>query len=213
MIEIAGKPVLAYNVELLARAGIREAAINLHYLPESIRNYFGDGRDFGVAITYAHEPELLGTAGAARSLAAFLRNGDFLVVYGDNLSTIDLAALAALHRDKRADLTLAVYHREDPGASGIVAFDADSRVTRFLEKPAGNEVFSHWVNAGYLVANGSVLDRIPADRPSDFGRDVIPRLVDSGARVYAYPMTERLWWIDSLADYDRTKAEFEGNQP
>lgn len=207
MIEIAGKPILRYNLELLARAGIREAAINLHHSPESIRAYCGD-ECAGIRITYAYEPELLGTAGAARNVAEFLRGDDFAVVYGDNLSTIDLNKLIATHLEKDADLTLALFHRDDVGASGIVGLDDDDRVTRFLEKPREEEIFSHWVNAGYLVAKPSVLDAIPGGA-SDFGRDVLPQLLARGARIYGYRMTEDLWWIDSPADYERTVAAFE----
>ncbi|MBV8155974.1 MAG: nucleotidyltransferase family protein [Candidatus Eremiobacteraeota bacterium] len=212
MIEIGGKPILQYNLELLARAGVRETAVNLHYMPDVIRGFFGDGSAFGMALTYSYEPVLLGTAGAARNVAEFLRGDDFLVVYGDNLSTIDLTAAIARHREKFADLTMAVYHREDPAASGIAALDGDDRVTDFLEKPAEHEVFSRWVNAGYLIARSTILDRIPSDRPSDFARDVIPALLGAGAAVYAYRMTERLWWIDSPADYERTRADFEGKR-
>jgi NDP-sugar pyrophosphorylase family protein len=208
MIEIGGKPILRHNIEMLGRAGVRQAVINLHYFPERICEYFGDAFS-GVALSYSYEPQLLGTAGAARNCAAFLRDGDFIVAYGDNLSTIDLRKLVALHRERDADVTLAVFHRDDVAASGIVELDADDRVTRFLEKPREDEIFSHWVNAGYLVAKPSVLDAIPADRPSDFGRDVLPQLLARGARIYGYRMTERLWWIDSPADYERTLASFE----
>jgi NDP-sugar pyrophosphorylase family protein len=211
MIEIGGQPILRHNLQMLARAGVREAVINLHYLPECIRDYFGR-ECAGIALSYSYEPELLGTAGAARNCAAFLRDGDFIVAYGDNLSTIDLGKLLALHRERDADVTLAVFHRDDVAASGIVGLDADDRVSRYLEKPREDEIFSHWVNAGYLVAKPSVLDAIPADRPSDFGRDVLPQLLARGARVYGYRMTERLWWIDSLADYEHTRAAFETPQ-
>jgi mannose-1-phosphate guanylyltransferase/phosphomannomutase len=208
MIEIAGKPILRYNLELLARAGVSEAVINLHHRPESIRGVLG-GECESVAISYAYEPELLGTAGAARNVADFLQGDDFVVVYGDNLSTIDLGKLIAMHRETDAAVTLAVFHREDVGASGIVGLDDSGRVTRFLEKPREDEIFSHWVNAGYLVAKPGVLDEIPANGPSDFGRDVLPHLLARGARIYGYRMTEDLWWIDSPADYERTVAAFE----
>jgi NDP-sugar pyrophosphorylase family protein len=210
MIEIGGKPILRYNLEALARAGVRDATINLHYRAECIRDYFGD-ECAGMALKYSYEPELLGTAGAARNCSEYLRATDFLVVYGDNLSTIDLGKLVARHRERDADVTLAVFHRDDVAASGIVGLDASDRVTRFLEKPREDEIFSHWVNAGYLVAKPSVLDVIPADRPSDFGRDVLPQLLARGARIYGYRMTERLWWIDSPADYERTRATFEAS--
>jgi mannose-1-phosphate guanylyltransferase len=208
MIEIGGKPILQHNLETLARAGVREAVINLHHLPERIREYFGD-ECAGVSLSYSYEPELLGTAGAARECSTFLRDDDFIVAYGDNLSTIDLDKLVALHRRRDADVTLAVFHRDDVGASGIVGLDAADRVTRFLEKPREDEIFSHWVNAGYLVAKPSVLDAISPDAPSDFGRDILPQLLARGAHIYGYRMTERLWWIDSPADYERTLATFE----
>ena len=141
MIEIGGKPILRHNIEMLGRAGVRQAVINLHYFPERICEYFGDAFA-GVALSYSYEPQLLGTAGAARNCAAFLRDGDFIVAYGDNLSTIDLRKLVALHRERDADVTLAVFHRDDVAASGIVELDADDRVTRFLEKPREDEIRS-----------------------------------------------------------------------
>ena len=213
MIEIGGKPVLQYNLELLARAGITDVVVNLHYRPDAVRDYFGDGSAFGLNLTYEYEPELLGTAGAVRNVALKWRGGDaFVVAYGDNLSTIDLRALVAAHRDKNSDLTVALYRRDDPGSSGIAALDDDDRIVRFLEKPGKEEIFSRWVNAGYLVASPSVIEAIPQRAPSDLGRDVLPALLGRGAALYGYRMTESLWWIDSLEDYHRTKAEFEGPQ-
>jgi NDP-sugar pyrophosphorylase family protein len=209
MIEIGGKPVLQHNLELLARAGVSEAVVNLHHLPDVIRDYFGDGRSFGVPLTYLYEPELLGTAGAARNAAALLGDGAFLVVYGDNLSTIDLGKLIAHHHAKRADLTVALYRRDDPASSGIAALGEDDAILRFAEKPPAGEIFSNWVNAGYLVVEPHVLERIPASTAYDFGRELLPRLVAEGARVFGYRMTEALWWIDTPADYASTQAAFE----
>jgi len=208
MIEIGGKPILQYNVELLARAGVREAIVNLHHHGEVIRAYFGDGSAFGVSLSYVDEPELLGTAGAARNVAGYLSGDDFVLVYGDNLSTIDLGATIAQHRRTGADLTMALYHREDVGASGIVEIDERDRLTRFLEKPRPEEVFSHWVNAGYAVAKPWILGVIPGGRPSDVGRDLLPELLARGAKLYGYRMSEKLWWIDSPQDYERTLAAF-----
>lgn len=213
MISIGGKPILQYNIELLARAGVRDVIVNLHHRPDAIRNYFKDGAAFGVSIAYEYEPELLGTAGAARNLAGRLDAGDFLVIYGDNISTIDLRKLLALHLQKGADVTLALYERPDVTASGIVEVDDDDRVVRFLEKPREDEVFSHWVNAGYLVARPWVLNAVPEGRVADFGRDVLPQLLATHARIYGYRMSEELWWIDSFDDYERTRAAFERPEP
>lgn len=208
MIEIGGKPILQRNVELLVNAGVCEILINLHYLPNVITSYFGDGRSFGADIHYVSESVLLGTAGTARNARSFFNEEPFLVVYGDNLSTIDLRRLIGLHVDRAADATIALYARPDPGASGIVAFSEEGRITRFKEKPRENEIFSKWVNAGYYVMEPSILSAIPDTYPSDFGRDVFPRLLENGAKLYGYAMSEQLWWIDSPSDYERAKKAF-----
>ncbi|HEV3153081.1 MAG TPA: nucleotidyltransferase family protein [Candidatus Baltobacteraceae bacterium] len=208
MIPVAGTPILEYNVRLLAEHGVRDLTINLHHQPEVITEYFGDGSRFGVKIRYSYEPELLGTAGAVAAVRDLFEE-DFLLVYGDNLSDCNLTALLELHFDRRAALTMALYRREDPQASGIVGVDDDGRVTQFLEKPRPDQVFSNWVNAGYLAISPSVAGAIPSGRPSDFGRDVFGALLDAGRPVYGYRMTEQLWWIDSLADYERTQRQFE----
>ena len=72
MVPVGGRPVLEHLVALLRLHGIREIAITLHYRPEAIIEYFGDGQKFGVEITYSHEEQLLGSAGAARALDTFL---------------------------------------------------------------------------------------------------------------------------------------------
>ena len=208
MIEIGGKPILQRNIELLVGADVCDIIINLHYCPDAITRYFGDGHAFGAKIQYVYEDTLLGTAGAARNVAGFLRDQDFVVVYGDNLAALGLTKMLELHRVRGATMTMALYHREDPRASGIVALGPDDRITRFLEKPTNDEIFSHWVNAGYYVASPEVLDAIPETMPADFGRDVLPVLLRDGAGLYGYRMTEQLWWIDSIEDYEYTQRHF-----
>jgi NDP-sugar pyrophosphorylase family protein len=210
MLPLGGKPLIEHNVLLLARHGCLEIAINLHYRPEVIRAHFGDGSGFGVKIRYSKEAELLGTAGAVKRLEEFFKGGTFLVLFGDNFTDCRLDRLLAMHRDRRADCTVAVFHREDVGASGIVEMEEDGRVRRFLEKPAPDQVFSQWVNAGVLAVEPSVLDWIPAGQACDFGRDVFPALLAGGRPVYAYPMRdERLLWIDSPEDYRRSQEQME----
>ena len=200
MVPIAGRPILEYNIRLLAKHGIRELVVNLHHYPDMVVDYFGDGQAWGVSITYSYEPVLLGTAGAVKKVEA-LFDSTFLMVYGDNLTTCDIGQLCSFHREKKAVGTMALFHRDDPTASGIVGLDEDDRIICFLEKPELHQVFSHWVNAGLLVLEPEVLYYIPADRPSDFGRDILPALIDAGRPLYGYQMSEGLWWIDTLEDY------------
>ena len=97
MLPVAGRPVLAHIIEWLWRYGIHQVAINLHYHPEVVREYFDDDSWREIEITYSEEPVLLGTAGGVKKMEAFF--GDpFLVVYGDVLTDLDLGALLAFHQ-------------------------------------------------------------------------------------------------------------------
>lgn len=208
MIQVGGKPIIQHNIELLARHGFDKIFINLHYQPAAIVDALGDGRRFGVSIAYSYEERLLGTAGAADKLAREL-DGAFLLVYGDNLSDINLTALRALHEKRDAAATIAVFKRADVAQSGVVGINDNGKVYAFQEKPRPDRAFSNWVNAGYIFFSERVFKYIPQDSPSDFGRDVLPMMLEAGERLWAYRMQEKLWWIDSLADYERTLREFE----
>jgi len=199
MMPIAGKPVLAHNLELLARHGVREVVVNLHHRAGCIVEYCRDGSRFDLAITYSLEPVLLGTAGAVKRAAARF-SSTFFVLYGDNLSTCDLSRLLAFHRRCGGVATLAIFEREDPTAGGIVALDGDGRVRRFVEKPDPSEVFSHLVSAGIFVLEPALIAEI-GEGTRDFGRDVFPALLARGFPLFGYRMSEQLWWIDTPADY------------
>ena len=209
MVKIAGRPILEHNVERLKSHGVRDLVINLHYQPDGITAHFGDGSRFGVRITYSFEPELLGTAGAVREVAARF-DAPFFVWYGDNLSDCRLDRLWQSHRARGGVATIALHHRDDPTQSGIVGLDAGDRITRFLEKPRAEEVFSHWVSAGIFVLEPRALDAIAADGPADFGRDVFPALLERGEAIYGYRMAEdeHLWWVDTPDDYASVQSAF-----
>lgn len=211
MLSIGGRPIIEHNVRLLRASGVDHIVINLHHRPHPIVAHFGDGRAFGVAIEYSYEPTLLGTAGALGKVRDQFAAEDFFLVYGDNLTTCDLGALQRLHQCRRSVLTMALFHRADPTASGIVGLDAHDRIVRFLEKPKTHEVFSNWVNAGYLMLSPNVLELIPESGPSDFGRDIFGRLLSEGSRIYGYRMSERLWWVDTPEDFARTQEDVARN--
>jgi NDP-sugar pyrophosphorylase family protein len=207
MIPIAGAPILEHNVRRLAQHGFNEIVINVHHKGDIIEEHFGDGARFGTHISYSREERLLGTAGGVKRAMPML--GDqFLVLYGDNLSLCDFSALFRRHIDSGARMTMALYHREDPRASGIVEVGEDWRVHRFLEKPASHQVFSNWVNAGVLALDARAMSLVPENEPSDFGRDVIGRLLEREEPVFGFPIGEGLWWIDTLDDYERTVQFF-----
>lgn len=148
MIEYKGKPVLQHNVELCARFGIRELFINTHHLPHVIKNYFGDGRTFGVKIEYSFEETLLGTAGELNNVREQLSDGPFFVLYGDNCSDFDLGSLEKEFQTHGCIGVIGFHYREDVSQSGVGEFASDGRITRFVEKPVSGVTACHWVNAG-----------------------------------------------------------------
>lgn len=183
MVPVGGRPVLEHLLALLRLHRIDEVAINLHYRPDVIVDYFGDGKKFGVEITYSREVELLGSAGGVRALDAFLTD-TFVVLYGDVLTDIDISALVARHRVTGAAGTIALYEVSDPSRCGIAEVDASGRITRFVEKPAPGAVAGNLANSGILVLEPSVIREIPPGEPYDFGLHLFPRLLDQGVPLF-----------------------------
>lgn len=204
MLPVGGRPLLEHVIGRLRDAGIVEIFVNLHHRGDLVTGHFGDGTAFGVSLRYSHEPELLGTAGAAKKLEAELGER-FVVHYGDNFVEVDLAAMLAAHARSAATATIAVFPAEDVGASGVVEIDGRDRLRRFVEKPAPGETTSRLVNAGVYVLERAALAAVPAGRFCDFGRDVFPALLAAGRDVRAFRLSGRVIGIDtpeSLAALD-----------
>jgi NDP-sugar pyrophosphorylase family protein len=211
MLPIGGRPILEHLIDLLRRHGVTEIAINLHYKPEVIVDYFGNGARFGVSITYSREPELLGSAGAVKRLADFWTE-TFLVLYGDVLTNLDLTALVAQHWASGAQVTVALYEVEEPTRCGIVDLTDDGRIVRFVEKPAPEAVFSNLANAGIYVVEPEVLRHIPADQPFDFGRDLFPVLLEAGVPLSGHRAIGYVLDIGSSERYQQAEADWQAGR-
>ena len=183
MVPIVGTPLLERTLLWLAGEGVSEAAINLFHRPQAIPDYFGDSFQ-GITLHYFFEDTLRGTAGGLKAAESLFRDAPFFVVYGDNLIQADLRRLLDYHAAHSGVGTVGLFRHPNPTAAGIVAVEADGRITRFVEKPPAEEVFSDLANAGVYVLNPAVLDAIPSDGPSDFGRDIFPRLLADGLPLY-----------------------------
>ena len=209
MLPVNGEPLLAITIAGLRNQGVKDIAINLHHHREAIMDYFGDGSRFGVQITYSHEPELLGTAGAARNLADFL-DETFFIVYGDVLTNLSYRALARFHHQKDAALTISLYRVEDPTQVGLVGIDKDWRVMDFIEKPRPEEVFTDLANSGVLVCEPAILSYIPPDSFYDFGRDLLPQMLAAGESLYGVPLAQDEYLIDigTPEKYQRAQHEW-----
>lgn len=198
MLPIQGRPLLEYIICHLARHHFNQIAINLHFMPEVIHTYLGDGSRFGVQIEYSYEPELLGTAGGVKKMADFLGKDEvFLVHYGDVITDQDFTAMLDFHRQHQALTTLLLHQRAY--SNSVVSLDAEQRIIGFLERPTDGErrgVQSPWVNSGICLCAPSILNDIPDDTVCDLPRDIFPKLIQS-RRVFGFPLSGYRCAIDS----------------
>lgn len=183
MVPIVGTPLLERTLFWLADQGVTEAAVNLFHRPQVIPDYFGD-RFADIRLHYFFEETLRGTAGGLKAAEQVFRDAPFFVIYGDNLIRADLRRLLGFHNSQGGVGTVGLFHHPNPTAAGIVAAEPDGRITRFVEKPPADQVFSDMANAGVYVLDPAVLEVIPSDIPSDFGRDIFPRLLALGQPLY-----------------------------
>ena len=169
MLDVAGRPILEWILRHLASHGVRRVALNLHFMPDAIRDHFGAGQDLGIEITYSHEEELLGTAGAASALADFLSADDeFMLHYGDVVTDQDFGAMLDFHRAHTGVMTILVHERAV--SNSVVEMAADGRVERFLERPdeaARQAVDSRLVFSGISICDRAALGSFPAGGPAD----------------------------------------------
>jgi NDP-sugar pyrophosphorylase family protein len=201
------RPVIEHIVLDLKKHGFLDIRVNVHYLGSVIEQGLGDGSRLGVNISYAHEEKLWGDAGSVKRSEDFFHGETFLVVGGDDISDIDLSGLMQMHRDKKAASTIATTEVEDPSQFGIVVTDPDGRITRFLEKPKGSDVFSKMANTGVYVFEPGVFDLIPKDTFYGFGSDVFPQLLAEGRPLYGFA-TQSYWKdVGNLQVYRQTNFD------
>ncbi|MFB8787296.1 MAG: mannose-1-phosphate guanyltransferase [Potamolinea sp.] len=210
MVPILNRPIAEHIINLLKRHQITEVVATLHYLPDVMRDYFQDGSDFGVQMTYAvEEDQPLGTAGCVKNIAELL-DETFLVISGDSITDFDLTAAIEFHKSKKSKATLILTRVPNPIEFGVVITDEQMRIRRFLEKPSSSEIFSDTVNTGTYILEPSVLDYLPMNQECDFSKDLFPLLLDKKEPMYGY-IADGYWCDVGHLDAYR-EAQYDGLQ-
>jgi mannose-1-phosphate guanylyltransferase / phosphomannomutase len=192
MLPVANRPIMEHVLRLLKRHGFDETIVTVQFLAALVRNYFGDGEEFGMSLQYATEEMPLGTAGSVRNAEDALRDEPFLVISGDALTDMDLTAMVKFHKEKGALVTVGLARMPNPLEFGIVITQEDGRIQRFLEKPTWGQVFSDTVNTGLYVMEPEVLAEVPPGEMVDWSGDVFPKLLKRGAPLFGY-VSDRYW--------------------
>ena len=193
-VPVANKPIIQHIFELLQCHGITDIAVTLYYLADEIESFFGDGSELGLKLSYSIEDVPLGTAGSVRKACEMLGRERVIVISGDALTDIDLDDVVRFHESKSAMATIVTTRVPNPLEYGIVVFDDEGRIRRFLEKPSWGQVFSDTVNTGIYVLEPEVFDYIDSGRSVDFSQDVFPKLLHGGERLFGFVTTD--YWCD-----------------
>ena len=206
LVPVLDRPVVAHVLDYLERFGVGDVAINIHYFSDAVRQFVGDGSAWHANVTYLHETELMGSAGAVKQLAARFTE-TFVVIGCDDVTTIDLHEAIAFHRSRKATATIVLARADDVRQYGVVVTDEDGRIRSFQEKPTPGTELSKLVNTGVYIFEPSVLEHIPANTFYDFGKQVFPHLLRSEERFFG--MVQDAYWCDigTPAEYRRVHRD------
>ncbi len=206
MVPIVGKPVMEHILNLLKRHGITEVVITVQYLASNIEDYFGNGSQFGMRITYSREDVPLGTAGSVKNAEDQLTE-PFLVISGDALTDYNLTDIIKYHQEKKAMATLTLAHVHNPLEYGVIITNEEGHITQFLEKPSWGEVFSDTINTGIYVLDPKIFSYFEKNKQFDFSQELFPMMLKNGDPIYGY--ISNGYWCDvgNLSEYMRANAD------
>ena len=165
LIRVGGKLLLEHCLNALKAVGIEETLIVIHYMGDAIRTYFGDGKNFGLRISYVEQKEVLGTGNAVSIAEPYVKE-DFVLVYGDLLFSVDaLKKVVAIHEREKPAATMAVVPVEKPENYGIVELE-NSRVKNIIEKPSRDKAPTNLANAGIYIFSTEIFEKIKQTKAS-----------------------------------------------
>jgi len=193
LLPLVNRPFLEHQFDVLKRHGVRDVVLCTAYQPAPFHRTLGNGRRLGLRLRYVHERRPLGTGGAVKNAQPRLQD-TALVLNGDVLHSLDVAAFLRFHRRNRADISIALTRVKDPTLYGLVETDPSGRIRKFLEKPSWDEIAANTVNAGAYIFEPSVLERIPPGVKYSLERTLFPNLLAAGMRLFGY--VSRGYWMD-----------------
>jgi len=215
MVSIAGKPILQYQIEFLAKNNLNKVILSVGYQSEIIKDYFKEGKQFGISIIYSEESKPLGTAGAFKyAESVFNSEEDILILYGDIVFDIDLERMIKFHKNHGGIGTLFVHPNDHLYDSDLLEVDKkDNRIIRFIPKPHPKDgLYQNLVNAGIYILKSKILQYILPERELDFGKDVFPELIIRGEKLYVYRTSEYIKDVGTPNRYGEVEKDLESGK-
>ncbi len=194
MLPIMNRPMMEHTMMMLKELGITEFIVLLYFKPEIIQEYFKDGSDFGINISYVIPDDDYGTAGAVKLAQEYIGDENFVIISGDLVTDFDFKKLFTFHKKKKAQLSIGLTSVENPLQFGVVIANEENVIEKFLEKPSWGEVFSDTINTGIYVIEPEILEFIPEGENFDFAKDLFPLLMEQKIPLMAYNL--KGYWRD-----------------
>lgn len=212
MVQIAGKPLLEHQIELAKRYGIKEIFILSGHLSHVIEEYFGNGENFGVKIHHVIEPYPLGTAGSVKLLEGKIKDR-FMVFYGDVVMDFDVQSFIDFDKSYDSIGTTLVHPNDHPYDSDLLEVDENNKVINFLPKPhKENQYYQNLVNAAVYVFSPNIFDYIEEGVSQDFGKNIFPKVVESGETLMAYSTPEYIKDMGTADRFEKVCDDFVGGK-
>jgi len=207
MIPICGRPILEHQIECLKKNGLTEIILVIGHLGGYIKDYFGNGGRFGCGISYYDETEPLGTAGALYKLKNI--SDDFILLNGDIIFDIDFQRMINFHREKKAQVTLAVHPNSHPFDSALIVTNDNNQVTRWLNKEDERAYYKNQVNAGIHIISAEFIENCPQSKEKvDLDRDMLKPSI-SGGKIFAYSTPEYIKDMGTPERYAQVTSDIE----
>jgi UDP-N-acetylglucosamine diphosphorylase/glucosamine-1-phosphate N-acetyltransferase len=209
LIKLGGKPIIEHCVGALKNAGIGEVVIVVNYMADTIRQYLGDGEDFGLKIEYAKQEAILGTGNAVSVVEPYMED-DFVLVNGDMLFTAEvLKTVVDLHWTEKPAVTMAVVPVEKPEDYGVVELENRRHVKRVIEKPTREEAPTNLANAGIYAFSREIFLKIKQTSATCRGEweipDALTLLINEKKPVLAVKIAKEDW-VDIGRPWDLLEA-------
>lgn len=208
MVPIDGKPLLEHHIEQLKNHGVRDILINLHYLPEIITDYFGDGSKFGIKVSYKYEPEILGTAGGIKNFENEIKDS-FFVIYGDVLNFINYGKFEEYFRKKIDAIGIEIIGKTDhPYDSDLVEVDADLKFRKIYQKPHEKLPKDYKSMRAAFIFKKEILNYIPENKYYEIDHQLLPDILSRGLNFYGYESGDYLKDIGTIERYQKAQEDY-----
>ena len=206
LVKIHNQPLLYYWLKLCEKYGIDEVIINLHYLPDKVKEFL-DGNQTAVRVKTVYEKKLLGSGGTILNNKDFVKGEEsFFIFYADNLTNVNLEKMKSFHKTHNEFLTMGLFITNSPESCGIAELDRSEKIIDFVEKPKKPK--SNLANAGIYLARQEIFSFFPDNKELiDFGFDILPKLVN---KMYGFVISDYLIDIGTMENYKRAQIEWKG---